>query len=66
MGSHPPDKGGRPSMTENTSRSGFYRMDGFEGAMALIDILYDMEAINKATYENIKRNAKRNDDKKGI
>ncbi len=53
-------------MTENTSRSGFYRMDGFEGAMALIDILYDMEAINKATYENIKRNAKRNDDKKGI
>ena len=53
-------------MTENTSRNGFHRMDGFEGAMALIDILYDMDAINKATYDNIKRNAKRNDDKKGI
>ena len=48
-------------MTEN----GFHRMDSFEGAMSLIDILYDMNAINKATYENIKRNAKRND-KKGI
>lgn len=53
-------------MTENTSRSGFRWMDSFEGALALIDILYDMDAINKATYENIKRNAKRNDDKKGI
>ena len=42
-------------MTEN----GFHRMDGFEGAMALIDILYDMNVINKATYENIKHNAKR-------
>ena len=48
-------------MTEN----GFHRMDSFEGAMSLIDILYDMNAINKATYENIKHNAKRND-KKGI
>lgn len=48
-------------MTEN----GFHRMDSFEGAMALIDILYDMNALNKATYENIKHNAKRND-KKGI
>lgn len=42
-------------MTEN----GFHRMDGFEGAMALIDILYDMNVINKATYENIKHNSKR-------
>lgn len=49
-------------MTEN----GFHRMDGFEGAMALIDILFGMDAINKATYENIKHNAKRNNDKKGI
>ena len=53
-------------MTDSTSRKAFHRMDGFEGAMALIDILFDMEAINKATYENIKRNAKRNDEKKGI
>ena len=53
-------------MTENTSSMAFRRMDGFEGAMALIDILYNMDAINKATYENIKRNAKRNNDKKGI
>ena len=43
----------------------FHRMDSFEGAMSLIYILYDMNAINKATYENIKHNAKRND-KKGI
>lgn len=49
-------------MTEN----GFHRMDSFEGAMALIDILYDMNAINKATYENIKNNAKKNDYRKGI
>ena len=53
-------------MTENTSRIAVRRMDGFEGAMALIDILYNMDAINKATYENIKRNAKRTNDKKGI
>lgn len=49
-------------MTEN----GFQRMDSFEGAMALIDILYDMKAINKATYDNIKHNAQRKNDKKGI
>ena len=49
-------------MTEN----GFQRMDSFEGAMVLIDILYDMKAINKATYENIKRNAKRKDERKEI
>lgn len=48
-------------MTEN----GFHRMDSFEGALALIDILYDMNAIDKTTYENIKRNAKKND-MKGI
>lgn len=53
-------------MTDNTSRKTFHRMDSFEGALALIDILYDMDAINRTTYENIKRNAKRNDDKKGI
>ena len=53
-------------MTDNTSRKTFHQMDSFEGALALIDILYDMDAINRATYENIKRNAKRNDDKKGI
>ncbi|MBR4077884.1 MAG: hypothetical protein IKK17_04695 [Oscillospiraceae bacterium] len=53
-------------MTENSSHKAFHRLDGFDGAMALIDILYDMDAINKATYENIKRNAKRNSDKKGI
>ena len=47
-------------MTEN----GFHRMDSFEGAMALIDILYDMNAIDKTTYENIKRNAKKNDMKR--
>ena len=46
-------------MTDNTSRSGFHRMDGFEGAMALIDMLYEMQAINKATYENIKKNTKK-------
>ncbi len=53
-------------MTDNTSRKAFHRMDSFEGALALIDVLYDMKAINKATYENIKHNAKRNNDKKGI
>lgn len=52
-------------MTDNTSRKAFCQMDGFEGAMALIDVLYEIDAINKATYENIKRNAKRNE-KKGI
>mgnify|MGYP003295186907 CR=1 FL=1 len=29
-------------MTENTSSMAFRRMDSFEGAMALIDILYNL------------------------
>ncbi len=42
------------------------RLDRYAGALALIDILYDMAVINKATYDNIKHNTKRNEDKKGI
>lgn len=38
------------------------RIDSITGALALIDILYDIKAINKATYDNIKRNAKLHND----
>ena len=35
------------------------RLDGHAGALALIDILFEMDVINKATYENIKTNTKK-------
>ena len=33
----------------------YYHVDCVTGALVLIDILFDMHAINKATYEDIKR-----------
>ena len=35
------------------------RLDKHTGALALIDMLYEMDVINKATYENIKKNTKK-------
>lgn len=32
------------------------KIDSYTGALALIDILYDMGSINQATYDAIKRN----------
>lgn len=44
-------------MTGNTPSDTPWKVDSYTGALALIDILFDMQVINKATYENIKRNA---------
>lgn len=47
-------------MTTDRTTNTPWKVDSYAGALTLIDVLYDMRAINKATYENIKRNA-RND-----
>ena len=47
-------------MTTNRTTNTPLKVDSYAGALILIDVLYDMRAISKATYENIKRNA-RND-----
>ena len=40
------------------------RVDGYKGAIALIEILYSMGSINKATYDSIKRSARKNEERK--
>ena len=34
-------------------------LDKHTGALALIDMLYEMDVINKVTYVNIKKNTKK-------
>lgn len=46
--------------TPNKAISSTPKIDSYTGAVALIEILYDMKVINKATYENIKRNTQNN------
>lgn len=46
-------------MKKQTTTPASCRLDGYTGALALIDILYEMAVINKATYENIKKNTKK-------
>ena len=46
-------------MKKQTTIPSAYRLDGYTGALALIDMLFEMEVINKATYENIKKNTKK-------
>lgn len=52
--------------TPNKAISSPPKIDSYTGALALIDILFDMKVINKATYDNIKRNANNNYNKKGL
>ena len=46
-------------MKKQTTIPSACRLDGYTGALALIDMLYEMHVINKATYENIKKNNKK-------
>ena len=46
-------------MSKQTTMPTSCRLDGYTGALALIDMLYEMDVINKATYENIKKNTKK-------
>ena len=46
-------------MKKQTTIPSACRLDGHAGALALIDILFEMDVINKATYENIKTNTKK-------
>lgn len=50
----------------NKAISSTPKIDSYTGVLALIDILFDMKVINKATYDNIKRNANNNYNKKGL
>lgn len=44
-----------PSTATGVNKYSPAQIDIHTGAMALIDILFDMKAINKATYDSIKR-----------
>lgn len=46
-------------MSEQTTTPTSCRLDRHTGALALIDMLYEMDVINKATYENIKKSTKK-------
>ena len=46
--------------TPNKAISSPPKIDSYTGAVALIEILYDMKVINKATYEDIKRYTQNN------
>ena len=46
-------------MSKQTATPTSCRLDRYTGALALIDMLYEMAVINKATYENIKKNSKK-------
>ena len=46
-------------MSKQTATPTPCHFDGYTGALALIDMLYEMDVINKATYENIKKNTKK-------
>ena len=46
-------------MSKQTATPTSCRLDRYTGALALIDMLYEMDVINKATYENIKKSTKK-------
>ena len=46
-------------MSKQTTIPASCRLDKHTGALALIDMLYEMDIINKATYDNIKKNTKK-------
>lgn len=48
------------SDVDGLGKNASLKIDSYAGALALIDILFDAKVINKATYDNIKHNAKRN------